>query len=173
MKKLQIGIIGYAGYEEYKQNKPDKSLYKIARTIGALIAKKNAFLICGGKGGIMEEAARGAKENGGTTVGVVSGNVRGTSNRYIDVEVVSGMTNCGEENLIVSMSDAIIAVGGGAGTLQEIALAYRNNKPLVLIKGFGGWSDKVGEFLDERKTNRFEIAMTAEEALKKLQVIML
>lgn len=173
MKNLQLGIIGSAGVEEYKDDKPNKSLYIIARALGKLIAKNNAILVCGGKGGIMTEAAKGAKENGGTTVGVVSGNLRGTSNEFIDVEVVSGMINCGEENLIISMSDAIIAVGGGAGTLQELALAYRNNKPLVLIRGFGGWSDKVSQFLDERKTRKFETATTAQEAFKKLQVIML
>lgn len=169
MNKLQIGVIGSAGWEEYPDKKPSKKIFELAYQTGKLIAQKNAILICGGKGGIMEEACRGAKEKGGITAGIVSGNIRNQVNKYIDVEVVSGTINCGEESIIISMCDGIIAIGGGSGTLQEIATAYRNKKPIVAIKGSGGWTDKVaGEYLDERELIKIEIAYTPEKALKLL-----
>jgi len=167
MKKLQIGVIGSAGWEEYPNNKPNKKIYELAYETGQLIAQENAVLICGGKGGIMEEACRGAKEKGGITAGIISGNIRNQTNKYVDVEVVSGATNCGEESIIISMCDAVIAIGGGSGTLQEIATAYRNRKPIVVLKGSGGWSNKVaGKYLDERELVKIELADSPKEALE-------
>lgn len=166
MNRLQIGVIGSAGPEEYFGRKPNSKAYAIAEKVGALIAKNKAILICGGKGGIMESACNGARKYGGITVGVVSGNSRNTCNKYVDVEVVSGMINCSEESLIVSMSDALIILGGGSGTLQEIALAYRNEKPMVTITGIGGWGSKLANtYLDYRKKVKILSANDAEEAI--------
>lgn len=169
MRKLQIGVIGSAGREEYPGEKPNKKIFKQAHDLGKLIGELNAVLVCGGKGGIMLETCRGAKKNGGITVGVISGNTRGKSNKYVDVEVVSGLINSSEEALIVSMSDGVIAIGGGSGTLQELSLAYRNKKPVICIKGAGGWSEKLADtFLDERMLIKFGSAVTASEALDNL-----
>lgn len=165
MKKKQIAVIGSAGLEEYPDKKPNKKLYEIAFEIGELLAKNNAIVVCGGKGGIMESVCKGAKSKSGLTVGVVSGSKRGTSNKYVDVEVVSGFTNFGEEGLIISMADAVIVLGGGAGTLQEIALAYRGKKKIVAIKNMGGWGDKLaGKYVDERMNVIIECTNTAKEA---------
>lgn len=169
MRRLQIGIIGSAGWQEYPGKKPDKRAFKIAYEAGKLIAQNSAVLICGGKGGVMEEACRGAKEKNGITVGIISGNKRNQANKYVDVEIVSGMVNNAEEAIIVSMCDGIIAVGGGAGTLQEIATAYRNKKPVVAIRSGGGWADKLSSlYLDERKLMRIQIANSPKEALDLL-----
>ena len=169
MKKLQVGVIGSAGCEEYPNKKPSKKAFKTAYEIGKIIASEKAILICGGKGGIMKEACRGAKENNGITVGVISGNKLNQANEYVDVEVVSGVTNCSEEALIISMSDGIIAIGGGAGTLQEIAIAYRNKKPVIAIRGIPGWANKLSDtYLDERKIIKILGARSPREALKLL-----
>lgn len=169
MKKLQVGVIGTAGWEEYPKNKPNEKAYRLAYQIGKLIANRNAILICGGKGGIMEEACRGAKENKGVTVGIISGNKRNKSNKYVDVEVVSGITNSGEDAIIISMCDGIIAIGGGSGTLQEIALAYRNKKPVVAITNIMGWANKVADsYLDERKIIKIQKASSPNEAIDLL-----
>lgn len=165
-RKIQIGIIGSAGPEEYPGKKPSNKIYEITEVVGKMVAEKNAIIICGGKGGIMESACKGAKSVGGITVGVVSGNKRGTSNQYVDVEVVSGTINCGEEALIISMSDALIILGGGAGTLQEITLAYRNNKPMVALVGLEGWGKKLANtYLDDRKKVKIISAKTPKEAI--------
>ena len=143
-KKLQIGIIGSAGPEEYPQKgKPDLQIFKIAYELGRLVAESSAILITGGKSGIMEFASKGAKDAGGTTVGVVKGKERFTSNKYVDVEVVSGMEGCGEETMLILMCDGLIGVGGGAGTLQELSIAYRNKKPTVLINSVPGLIEHV------------------------------
>lgn len=169
MRKMQIGVIGSAGNEEYPDKKPSKKAFEFAYELGKLIAQQKAVLICGGKGGIMEEACRGAKEKNGITVGVISGNVRDKANKYVDVEVISGFVNCGEEALIVSMSDGLIAIGGGSGTLQEIAIAYRNNKPVVAIKNIAGWADRLAEsYLDERGIIKIGSADSPQEAIDKI-----
>lgn len=168
-KTIQIGIIGAAGWEEYPNRKPNKKLYKLAYELGRLIAIKKAVLVCGGKGGIMLEASRGAKSCNGITAGIISGNSRNKSNKYIDVEIVSGMLNCAEESIIVSMSDGIIAIGGGSGTLQELAIAYRNKKPVVCIKETGGWAERVeNTFLDDRKLIKFKSAGNPKDAISIL-----
>lgn len=175
-KKLQIGVIGSAGWEEYPKTKPEKRIYNLAFEVGKLIAKNNSILICGGKGGIMLEAAKGAKKLKGITVGVVSGSKRFESNKFIDVEVVSGITNFSEESMLISMCDGIISIGGGAGTLQELTLAYRSRKPVVILKNTGGWSEKIADsFLDEREKIKFDLAATPEEAfsilLRKIKML--
>lgn len=169
-KKIQIGVIGYAGLEEYaKDKKPERGIYEIAEKVGFLLGKAGAIVVTGGKSGIMESAARGAKDAGGTTIGVIKGNQRFTSNEYTDVEVLSGMSVDGfDELLLVNMCDALIIVGGGAGTLEEIAIAYRNKKPMVAIRGTGGWADKTADtYLDERESVKICAVATPEEAVER------
>ncbi len=170
MKKLQIAVIGSAGKTDYKtRGWASSSMEQWAREIGQGLAAAGAIVVTGGKDGIMEAAALGAKEKGGTTVGVVKGKKRNTSNQYTDVEVVTGMKADGmDELLLMLMSDAFIIIGGGAGTLQEITLAYRNNKPVIALTGSGGWADKVaGTYLDARKRLRVQGARTPTEAVRK------
>jgi hypothetical protein len=170
-RKLQIGVIGYAGQEEYKNGRggATKKLVRLAEEIGRLLAKEGVVVVTGGKSGIMEAVAKGAKSENGLTVGVVKGKKRFVANTFIDVEVISGMEADGlDELFVVFMSDALIVLGGGAGTLQEIAVAYRNNKPVVILQGTGGWADRVqNKFLDERKRMSFIFVKTAKEAVNE------
>ena len=169
-RKLQIGVIGSAGSEEYPKNgAPSPKVFEVAYQLGKLIAQNDAVLITGGKGGIMESASKGAKESGGTTVGVVQGNQRFTSNNFTDIEVISGMTATGEETILILMCDGLIGIGGGAGTLQELSIAYRNQKPVVLISSQSGWSKSLaGKYLDSRKRIKFKSANSPEKAVKIL-----
>lgn len=152
-KTLQIALIGFAGPEEYSEkNFPPNSCFTCAEKIGREIGKKGWYLITGGKSGVMEASARGCKSAGGVTIGVVCGQTRGSSNRFTDIEVVANTYPTGEESLLISMADIVIVCGGGAGTLQEICIAYRLGKPIIIVSGTGGWADRLsGEFLDERK----------------------
>lgn len=169
-KKLQIGVIGYAGIEEYPTDKaPQKSIYKAAERVGFLLAEKGVIVVTGGKGGVMESAAIGAKKANGITVGVIKGNQRFRSNNFTDVEILSGMVADGfDEFLLVNMCDVLITIGGGAGTLEEIVIAYRNKKPIIALEKTGGWADKtVGKYLDERETVKVDSVKTPEEAVEK------
>ena len=170
-KKYQIGIIGSAGNDDYNGSSgATKEMMAEAFEIGELLAKNNAIVVTGGKSGIMEAGAKGAKQAGGTTVGVVQGKKRFTSNSFTDVEIPTGMEACGfDEFLLVNMCDALIVIGGGAGTLEEITIAYRNNKPIVALANQAGWAkDLAGKFLDSRKTIKVEKANTAAEAVEKI-----
>jgi uncharacterized protein (TIGR00725 family) len=171
-KKYQIAVIGPAGAEEYPTNDaPKDSVYEQAFLIGRLLAENNCIVVTGGKSGIMSTAAEGAKSVADSiTVGVVKGKYRFTANEFIDVELVSGAMADGlDEYQIITMCDGVILLGGGAGTLEEIAISYRQEKPMVALRGTGGWADKLANtYLDERKRILIESAETPEQAVKKL-----
>jgi len=117
----------------------------------------------------MESAAIGAKKANGTTVGVIKGNQRFRSNNFTDVEILTGMAADGfDEFMLVMMCDVLITIGGGAGTLEEIAIAYRNKKPIIALEKTGGWADKIiPECLDERETIKVCAVKSPEEAVEK------
>jgi uncharacterized protein (TIGR00725 family) len=87
-------------------------------------------LVCGGLGGVMEAACRGAREGGGTTVGILPGADRADANPFVDVAVATGLGEA-RNALVVRSADALVAVGRGYGTLSEIALAIKAGKPVV------------------------------------------
>jgi len=168
-RKLQIGVIGSAGPEEYPgKGGATEKLIKKAREIGRLLAERNVFVVTGGKGGIMEAAAKGAKEGGGITIGVIKDGKRFVSNNFTDVEVVTGMSTGGSEFVQTLMCDVLIVLGGGAGTLEEMTIAYRNQKPIVILDKTDGWSKKIiGKYIDQRKQIKIAVAKTPKEAVEK------
>ena len=101
-----------------------------AATVGRLLAERQAVLLCGGLGGVMAAAARGAKQAGGLTVGILPGNDPADANPDVDVPLATGMGEM-RNALIVRAAGAVIAIGGGWGTLSEIALARRIETPVV------------------------------------------
>jgi uncharacterized protein (TIGR00725 family) len=103
--------------------------------VGRALAEAGAVVVCGGLGGVMEAACRGAKEAGGTTVGILPGHDRAEANPYVDVAIATGFGEA-RNALVVRAADALIAVGGEYGTLSEIALALKARKPVV---GLGSW----------------------------------
>src|SRR5262245_11125473 len=109
---------------------------ELARRVGQLVAERGGIVVCGGRGGVMEAAARGAKEAGGVTVGILPGASADDANAFIDIPVVTELANA--RNVVnVLTSQAIIAIHGGYGTLSEIALALRSGIPVV---GLQTWS---------------------------------
>jgi uncharacterized protein (TIGR00725 family) len=117
---------------------PSRATPEIAEAafqVGALIARGGAILVCGGGGGAMEAACRGARSAGGTTLGILPGATRADANPYVDVAVPTGMGEA-RNALVVRAADAVIAVGGGVGTLSEIGLALKMGRPVV---GLGTW----------------------------------
>ncbi len=107
-----------------------------AEEVGAEIARAGAMLVCGGLGGVMAAACKGASSAGGTTIGILPGPDVEDANPYIKIRIA---TNMGEARnvIIVKSADAVIAVGGEYGTLSEIALALRDGTPVV---GIDTWS---------------------------------
>jgi uncharacterized protein (TIGR00725 family) len=108
---------------------------RTAEAVGRGLGEAGAIVVCGGRGGVMEAACRGAKAGGGTTVGILPGTSRADANPYVDVAIATGLGEL-RNGLIVRTADALVAVGGEFGTLSEIALALRAGKTVV---GLGTW----------------------------------
>ena len=147
-----IGVIG--------ADKCSTEMASVAEEVGAELARRDCTLICGGRGGVMEAACKGAVEADGFTIGILPGPDRGEANRYVSVPIV---TNMGEARnaIVVLSSQGIIAVDGGYGTLSEIALALKNGIPLV---GIRTWSLALDETIEESILR----ATTASEAVEML-----
>jgi uncharacterized protein (TIGR00725 family) len=107
----------------------------VAEELGAALASAGAIVVCGGLGGVMEAACRGAKSRRGLTVGLLPGLDRSAANGWVDVAIPTGMGEL-RNGLIVRAADAVVAVGGGAGTLSEIAFALKAGRPVIGIGTF-------------------------------------
>lgn len=143
-----------------------------AHEVGRRIAEAGAVLVSGGTTGVMEAASRGAREAGGLTIGVLPGTERGSANAYVDIALPTGLGTA--RNLIYTRGcDATVMVGGGAGTLNEVTIAYQAGRHVVVLEGTGGWADRLraalvdGRWLDERRGAEIFFAATAEEAVTR------
>jgi uncharacterized protein (TIGR00725 family) len=125
---MQIAVIGPAACTEGEET--------AAEAIGRLIATHKGVLCCGGLGGVMEAACRGARNEGGLTVGIIPG--YGDGNPFLDIVIRTGLGHA-RNVVLVQSTDAVVAVGGSGnsyGTLSEIAIALRQGKPVF---GFMTW----------------------------------
>jgi len=101
--------------------------------LGRLLAHDGAVVVCGGLGGVMEAACRGAQSAGGLTLGILPGRDRRDANAFVEVAVPTGLGEA-RNALVVRAADAVVAVGGAYGTLSEIALALKGGMPVVGLK---------------------------------------
>ena len=122
MKKKVIGVVG--------ASECSNEIRHIAEEVGREIAKKSAILICGGLGGVMEAACKGAKEEGGMTIGILPMKERSRANPYVDLPIATGYGE-GRNVIIVQSSEGVIAIAGQYGTLSEIAFALNLGLPIV------------------------------------------
>ena len=106
-----------------------------AEEVGAGLAAAGAVVVTGGLGGVMEAACRGARSRRGRTLGILPGDDRDAANGWVEIAVATGMGEL-RNGLVVRAADAVVAVGGGHGTLSEIALALKLGRPVV---GLGTW----------------------------------
>lgn len=114
---------------------PSGELCEKAREVGRLVAEGGATVVCGGLSGVMEAAARGATEAGGTAIGILPDQDRREQNEYLTYSVATGVGQA--RNLaVVCSADVVIAVGGEYGTLSEIGLARKVGRPVVVLEGW-------------------------------------
>ena len=126
MSLVQIAVIGAGVCNNEERD--------AAYTIGRILAENRVTLICGGMGGVMEAACRGAREHGGLTIGIVPDT--GNGNMYLDLVIRTGMGHA-RNVLVVQSADAVIAVGGKEGTLSEIAHALKVGRPVFTFNSWG------------------------------------
>jgi uncharacterized protein (TIGR00725 family) len=132
-KAMYIGVIGGGDCSD--------EVYKLAEEVGEKVAEAGAVLVCGGLGGVMEAASKGAKKANGVTIGILPGTDKYQANPYLDFPIVTGLGEA-RNALVVRNSDAVIALPGEFGTLSEIAFALKSGKPVV---GISTWdvSEKI------------------------------
>jgi uncharacterized protein (TIGR00725 family) len=132
---VKIPYVGVIGSGECSE-----STYATAMEVGAEIGRRGWVLVCGGLGGVMEAAAKGCREAGGITVGILPGLLKESANPFISIAIATGMGE-GRNLLVVRASDALVAVSGGYGTLSEIALGLKLDKPVI---GLDTWKEIQG-----------------------------
>lgn len=164
MKK--IGIIG-------PNNKMcSKELYDFGVLLGRQIATKDRTFVCGGLGGFMEAVCKGVKLSpdtfSGQTVGILPDDTSDNANPFIDTAVATGQ-GIARNIIIVRTADIIIAAGGGAGTLSEIAFAWQLEKKVLCLTTFEGWAKELaGKNLDDRQNGLLIPVNNIDEILKHL-----
>ena len=150
-REIIIAVIGT------RQPSPEES--KLAEEVGRELAKNGVALICGGLGGVMADACRGAHAEGGLTIGVIPGDDRKSANPYVQIPIVTGI-GYARNVIIVKSAQAVIAVGGGYGTLTEIGYALDSKIPVI---GLGTWKISRNNQLDKSIIR----ARNAKEAVNK------
>jgi uncharacterized protein (TIGR00725 family) len=145
-RKRRIAVIGAGNCDE--------QLGEIAEEVGRRIAELGAILICGGLGGVMEYAAKGAKAASGLTIGILPTYNAQDANEYIDIPIVTGLGHA-RNIIVVGSSDAVIAISGEYGTLSEIAFALKLGKPVI---GLESW--------ELNKKSNIKIAKTPADAVQ-------
>jgi uncharacterized protein (TIGR00725 family) len=143
----------------------DEELAAAAEEVGRRLAQGGAAVVCGGLGGVMEAACRGAKSAGGLTIGILPGRRRADANRWVDVAIPTGMGET-RNALIVLSADAVVAVGGEHGTLSEVAFALKLGRPVVglrtwrLVRGDGAVDESIVPAEDSQAAVAAVLALT-------------
>ena len=110
-------------------------LYEKALEVGRLVAERGGTVVCGGRSGVMEAAARGATEAGGTVLGILPDEDRRQANEYLSYSIATGVGHA--RNLaVVCSGDVVISVGGEYGTLSEIGFALKVGRPVVALESW-------------------------------------
>lgn len=141
---------------------------RIAEAIGEGIARAGEAVVCGGRGGVMAAACRGAKRAGGTTIGIIPGYDRAQANPWVDHVICTGLGEA-RNALVVASGDAVIAIGGGFGTLSEIGLALKLGKRVVAIQSWELDDARIAALAKGRA--RYLQARTVNEALSLALVV--
>jgi uncharacterized protein (TIGR00725 family) len=145
----------------------------LAARAGRAALDRGFHLACGGLGGVMEAACRGAVESPahgeGLVLGVLPGTDTGAANAFCDLAVATGM-GIARNVVLVTTADAILVVGGGAGTLSEVALAWQLGKPIAAVAPSGGWAARLaGRPVDDQRQEAILRADSPEEAVDRLR----
>ena len=138
----QVAVIGSSTAEETSEE------YKFAYRLGKELAKRGYVVVCGGRGGVMEAVCKGAKEEGGLTVGILPSYTGEEANPFVDVKVRTGMS-WNRNSIVVASGDVVVAIGGNYGTLSEIAYALILGKPIVGYKTHPVEGLKMARSLEE------------------------
>ena len=155
--KTRIAVIGSSG-------EISSYVEKTAENTGRAVARAGAILITGGRDGVMEAASRGAKQEGGLTIGILGDSTPEFANPYVEVAITTGLGYA--RNFInICSSDAVISISGAGGTLSELGFAIALDKLIVLIEGTGGVTDILAQALPVIGNSRIIVVKSVEAAV--------
>ena len=149
--KRSIAVIG--------GGQPSPQEAQLAEEVGRELARQGVILVCGGLGGVMESACKGAQSEGGVTIGILPGESRQAANPYVQIPIVTGIGHA--RNLaVVKSAQAVIAIGGSYGTLSEIGHALQSGIPVI---GLNTWALSI----NGQQDNSIVLAQNPTEAVNK------
>jgi len=159
-KKKFKGVVSVIGASE-----TDSITEKTSVELGRLLAKNKYIVACGGLTGVMEAICKGAKEDGGLTIGIIPFKDKSQANPFVDIVIPVPFSQA--RNIVVVLTgDVVVAISGKAGTLSEICFAWIYQKPIIALTNVGGWSTKMaGQRLDDRRNDKIYGASTPIEAI--------
>jgi len=164
---MNVAVVGYSGSVEHE---PVLKIAELCISLGKALATNGHTVFCGGRDGVMELVSRGVREAGGTVVGVLPACEEG--NEHLSLRIRTPFDNITRSLVLIESSDVIVSVGGEVGTALEILMAYARSKPIILLLGTGGWTDRFSEvlvddkYLDSRRNVAVLKARTVEETIK-------
>jgi len=160
MRKPLIAVVGHGLHAKNEH-------LRVAEEVGREVAKRNGIVVCGGHNfGIMNSVAKGVHTENGITIGIVPEDNLSRTSKFIDIPIVTGMGLA--RNQIVALScDAMIVIGGGVGSLTEVAYAYQYSKPIIVIKNLGSLLEQyIGKYMDKKKNVKIIGAYNAKKAVE-------
>lgn len=164
MRRPQIAVVGSAS--------ASLEMLAQAESLGRGCVDAGWRIVCGGRGGVMRAVARGARQadraTGADVIGVLPSLDAADANSFLDIVLPTGLGHA-RNSVVAASGQVMVVVGGGAGTLSEVALAWTMDKPVVALSASGGWARTLaGSSLDDRRTDTVQEASTVEEALAKV-----
>lgn len=164
LRRPQVAIIG--------SSEADDALMKLAYEAGVVVAKVGAALVTGGRDGIMDAASKGCAEAGGIVIAVVPGTSMDEANGHSHYVIPTGLGWA--RNVITAIAgDVILAIGGAAGTLSEIAFAWMYDRPIIALSAGGGWAARLaGECIDHRRADKIVDCRTIAELETTLRALL-
>jgi uncharacterized protein (TIGR00725 family) len=169
-KRLKVGVIGYSGKVD---EPPVSDLASLCLKLGEELGKRYV-VFTGGRDGIMELVCKGVDKVNGTAVGILPWD-GSDANDYNHLVISTGLDFQMRSFILVKSVDVVISIGGEIGTVVEILASYANKKPVILLRGTGGWTDRIsqvlidGKYLDNRKMAQVYQAWNIDEVLEILE----
>ncbi len=169
-RKLLVAVIGDAGVPNHHES------YALGRSIGQSLVSNGYRVLTGGMGGVMEAACRGARESRcysiGDTVGILPGHSSDEASEFVDIAIPTGQDHL--RNSIVAHADAVVAIGGGAGTMSEICFAWIYKRLIIALR-VDGWSGRIADQpIDHRrryKNNPDDRVFGADSATEVIHIL--
>lgn len=167
MKANFKAVVSVIGASEINKEIEEKTI-----EIGRLLAINNYAVACGGLTGVMEAICKGAKEEGGFTIGIIPYTEKSMANKYVDVVIPCPFSQA--RNIVVVLAgDICLAISGKAGTLSEICFAWIYNKPVIALSSVEGWSSKLAnQRLDDRRSDMIYGVDNPSEVITKINELL-